>query len=321
MLFNAAFFRPTQSRAILLMILSAVCWGLGTVISKGVLIYLPPLMALVIQLISSVAFLWTITLIQQLWKPVDWNRFSPQTLLKLGFPGLLEPALSYIFGLIGLTMTTASHALLISTVEPIMILALAWMFLRERIRPVLLGSSGIAVSGVLLTISVDMQSNGRSAIGDLLIVVGTFCGALYAVLSRSGVQTVNAVLLAAIQQSVGLIWVILAWVSVGQRNITQLIEIDLVVWTFAIASGIVQYALAFWLYLQAIKTIPVSIAAQFLSLVPVFGVCGAYLFLGERLAPLQGLGMLLVIGAVAGIARFQQKTQSDKPDSCQSHPH
>ncbi|MBD2502369.1 hypothetical protein [Anabaena azotica] len=35
--------------------------------------------------------------------------------------------------------------------------------------------------------------------------------------------------------------------------------INPLVWILAIASGIVQYALAFWLYLQDIKTIPVSI--------------------------------------------------------------
>ena len=40
---------------------------------------------------------------------------------------------------------------------------------------------------------------------------------------------------------------------------------------------------------------PVSIAAQFLSLIPVVGVSGAYLFLGERLTLVQGLGMAITI--------------------------
>ncbi|HEY9800303.1 MAG TPA: DMT family transporter [Leptolyngbyaceae cyanobacterium] len=310
MQFNTAFFLSTQSRAILLMILSAVCWGLGTVMSKGVLAYFPPLMVLVTQLTSSVAFLWTIALIQQPWQSVYRSRLSPVNLLRLGFPGLLEPGLSYILGLIGLTMTTASSASLISATEPVMVLALAWMFLKEQIRPVLLGFSGIAVGGGLLTVSVEMQLNGDSVIGNLLIVMGTFCAALYGVLSRSAVQTVNPVMLAAIQQSFGLIWVILIWLNVEQGKIAQFSTINPVVWILAIASGIVQYALAFWLYLQAIKTIPVSIAAQFLSLIPVFGACGAYLFLNERLTLLQGLGMLLVMVSVAGIAQFQQKTQS-----------
>jgi drug/metabolite transporter (DMT)-like permease len=291
-----------------MMILSAACWGLGTVMSKVVLTYLPPLTVLAVQLVSSVAFLWTITLTQQPWKREYCNQLSPRTLLKLGLPGLLEPALSYILGLVGLAMTTASNASLISATEPLMALGLAWVFLREKIRFGLLVLMGMAIGGVLLTIGVDVHLGSRFLIGDLLIVVGTFSGALYAVLSQAGVRIVNAVLLAAIQQSFGLVGVALVWISFEQINIAQLIAINPVVWLLTIASGIIQYALAFWLYLQAIKTIKVSIAAQFLSLIPIFGVGGAYLFLGERLSLVQGLGMLLVVGAITGIAQYQRQS-------------
>jgi drug/metabolite transporter (DMT)-like permease len=77
------------------------------------------------------------------------------------------------------------------------------------------------------------------------------------------------------------------------------------IWLLTALSGVVQYALAFWLYLSAIRLMPVSIAAQFLSLIPVFGVGGAYLFLGERLTLVQGLGMAITIGAVSQISRLR----------------
>jgi drug/metabolite transporter (DMT)-like permease len=305
---NPASSVPNRNKAVLMMILSAACWGLGTVMSKVVITYLPPLTVLAVQLVGSVAFLWTITLIQKPWNRVYWNQLSPRTLLKLGFPGLLEPALSYTLGLVGLAMTTASNASLISATEPMMALGLAWVFLRERIRFVLLVLIGIAIGGVLLTVGVDVHLGDRLVLGDLLIVAGTFSGALYAVLSQAGVQIVNAALLAAIQQSFGLIGVALAWISFEQINVAQLTAINLVIWTLTIASGIIQYALAFWLYLQAIKTIRVSIAAQFLSLIPIFGVSCAYLFLDERLSLVQGLGMLLVVGAITGIAQHQRQS-------------
>lgn len=304
-----------------MMILSATCWGLGTVMSKVVLTYLPPLTVLVVQLAGSVAFLWTITLIQQPWKRVYWHQLAPPTLLKLGFPGLLEPALSYSLGLAGLAMTTASNASLINATEPMMALGLAWVFLRERIRFVLLILMGMAIGGVLLTVGVDVHLGVRSVIGDLLLVVGTFSGALYAVLSQAGVRIVNAVLLAAIQQSFGLIGVTLVWISFTQINVKTLTAINPVILALIVVSGIIQYALAFWLYLQAIKTIRVSIAAQFLSLIPIFGVGGAYLFLGERLSLLQGLGMLLVVGAIAGIAQYQRQSQSDERNLLSTQHH
>ncbi|MFM7425480.1 MAG: EamA family transporter, partial [Elainella sp.] len=61
----------------------------------------------------------------------------------------------------------------------------------------------------------------------------------------------------------------------------------------------------------AVQTLPLSIAAQFLSLIPVFGVGGAYVFLGERLTLLQGLGIAIVVAAVAGIARIRQENSHD----------
>lgn len=64
-----------------------------------------------------------------------------------------------------------------------------------------------------------------------------------------------------------------------------------------------QYALAIWLYLLGMKTLPAGIASLFLALIPVFGVAGAMVFLGETLAPLQWGGCALVIGAVLLIAR------------------
>lgn len=59
------------------------------------------------------------------------------------------------------------------------------------------------------------------------------------------------------------------------------------------------------LYLSAIRLMPVSIAAQFLFLIPVFGVGGAYLFLGEHLTLVQGLGMAITIGAISQISRLR----------------
>lgn len=301
--------KPYNFNAVLLMIGSAACWGLGTVVSKALLSMLPPLTVLVIQLASSIVFLWATALSS--WQLQQLRQTKPKLLLRHGLPGLLEPGASYLLGLVGLTLTTASNSTLISSVEPVFILGLSWVLLKERIHPILLGLAAIAVVGVLLTIGVDLQLRDQFAIGDLLVAAGTGCAALYVVLSQVGARDLPAVSLAAIQQSIGLTGVTIVWMSLGQANLSQLATLPLTVWGLTIASGIVQYALAFWFYLQALNTVPASIAAQFLSLTPVFGVAGAYLFLDERLTPLQGLGMAIVIAAVAGIARLQPEDSDD----------
>jgi uncharacterized membrane protein len=101
------------------LMLAAVCWGFGTVMSKSVLAQVPPLTLLVVQLAVSLTFLWTIIAAQRLRVPLHRGTW------RLGLTGLLNPGLAYTLGLLGLTLTTASLSSLIWAAEPILILGLA----------------------------------------------------------------------------------------------------------------------------------------------------------------------------------------------------
>jgi drug/metabolite transporter (DMT)-like permease len=103
------------------MVLSTLCWGLATVLTKGVLAYVPPMTLLVVQMLGSVTVLSVAMRLRRLRLPVQWQT------VKLGYTGLLEPGLAYTFGIVGLKFTSASNALLIGTTEPIIIVLLAWL--------------------------------------------------------------------------------------------------------------------------------------------------------------------------------------------------
>jgi len=77
-------------------------------------------------------------------------------------------------------------------------------------------------------------------------------------------------------------------------------------WMWAVITGVIQYGCAFWFYLNAIQEIPATQAASFLMLIPVFGVAGASLFLGEQLTFIQFLGGILILAALAGVYRARQ---------------
>jgi drug/metabolite transporter (DMT)-like permease len=78
-------------------------------------------------------------------------------------------------------------------------------------------------------------------------------------------------------------------------------------WMWGAAGGLVYYALAFWLYIIGLKRTSASLAALFLNLIPIFGVGGAFLALGERLARAQWAGALLILIAVAGVLWLQPR--------------
>jgi drug/metabolite transporter (DMT)-like permease len=52
--------------------------------------------------------------------------------------------------------------------------------------------------------------------------------------------------------------------------------------------------------------LPASMVGLFLNLIPIFGVGGAYLFLGERLTAMQWIGGGLILLAVVMVLRRQR---------------
>jgi drug/metabolite transporter (DMT)-like permease len=64
-------------------------------------------------------------------------------------------------------------------------------------------------------------------------------------------------------------------------------------------SGVMYYALAFWLYLRALHHVPASVAGAFLNLVPVFAVGTAFVVLEERLSDAQWLGAITILLSVS----------------------
>jgi drug/metabolite transporter (DMT)-like permease len=126
---------PLNTAPVLALVLAAACWGIVTVITKHVLANIPPLTLLVVQLAISVSFLWILVFVQRLRLP------QRRDIVRLGSIGILNPGLAYTLGLLGLTRTTASMSSLLWAAEPILILVLAWLILRERLTRTLLAFS------------------------------------------------------------------------------------------------------------------------------------------------------------------------------------
>ena len=279
---------------------SAACWGSATVLSKGILDHLPPLTLLAVQLTASIVFLWIVVFALRLRPRLD----GPTRRASLS--GLLEPGVAYTLGIAGLALTTASNATLIGTAEPIFILLLAWLLLRERVGPALLGLALLASLGIALVALPDSLEGGGALLGDALIVLGTLFAALYVIATRKLVRAHDPLPLSALQQSVGLLWTLGALavsLSLGLARL-GLGGVGPGVLLFAALSGIVQYALAFWLYLFALQHLRASVAAFYLALIPVFGIAAASVFLGESLSPVQWAGAVLIVLSVAAVSRL-----------------
>ncbi len=295
-------------RSIFFLIASQACWGLATVMSKHVLGDIPPISLLAVQLLTSVIFLWGVISARSSMRNAA-HQFSPiwarSNMLKSAWFGIMEPGMAYVLIILGLNRTSASNSSLLTVFEPIGVLLLAALLLRERLKLSVLILALLGCVGMSLVAGGHVLDGDRSSmIGDALIVLGTLMSSLYVVMTRRVIVHADPLMLTAMQHTVGFFFVLCIWIAAVLGNERPMLaQVPLSSWVWAIGSGIVQYSLAFWFYWIGAKNVSAGMASIFLMLIPVFGIGGAYVFLGEQLGVFQWLGAGLILVALAGIAR------------------
>lgn len=287
--------RTTPYRHALFLVAATGCWGSGTVLSKQVLDrHVAPLTLLAIELVASslVLLLGTLVLrVRLTWSPA---------LGKLAALGILNPGVAYALGLLGLVSVSASMSVLVWATEPILIMVLAVLVLRERVPAGTIVAVAAAMIGVVLVLHRPGASGDATGIALTLAAVTT-C-AFYTVLTRRLLLDDAALGVVLVQQLAALLFALglaaSAWV-VGASDLG--LPADAETWALAAASGMLYYGLAFWLFISGLRGVPASVAGGFLPLIPVFGLAAGYL-VGDRLAERQWIGAALVVAATAAAA-------------------
>lgn len=282
-------------RSAVALIIAAASWGFGTVVSKRAVEEIPPLPLLAIQLGVSAAVL---AIVRRWRRAPSSGAGVPPLLARLG---LLNPGLAYGLSLIGLVSISASLSVLLWATEPLMILVLARAVLGERLGAEAVPLSAVAVAGIALVV---LDPDATVALpGVALTLAGVACCAVYAVAARRWVGFADSTLDAVAAQQLHALAIAVPAVAVALlAGATRLpVAVSPQGWASAVASGVLYYAVAYWLYLSALRVLPASLAATSFYLVPVFGVIGGGLLLGEGFEPRQWAGAAAVVVAVASI--------------------
>jgi drug/metabolite transporter (DMT)-like permease len=141
--------------------------------------------------------------------------------------------------------------------------------------------------------------------GDMLVFGAALAAALYVIAARSSLHQLSAVPLAALQQTCGLLVAVACLpLAAHYGEFAALPTLPASAWAVAIITGVVQYGLAFILYLGALKYVSATRATLSLMFIPVFGVLGAVLFLGEQMSSIQMIGAALLLPSLFGARRL-----------------
>jgi drug/metabolite transporter (DMT)-like permease len=281
------------------------CWGAGMTLTKLALGHFEPSLLLLVQLLASIAFLIVVLRATGI-RTTSW----PQLLRNSGL-GVLEPGLAYLLGLEGLRRISAAEAVVLSSTESIMIVLIAWLFAIERPRGVALLLSIVGAAGAVMVAGSHLQHAGGafSLWGDLLLLGGVLSAAIYVVFSSRLASSIEPIPALIGQQVVAVLFATGIHLALGDGGFS-IPSASAHGWLLAAASGVVQYACAFWLYLWALKGLRADEAGLYLSLTPVFGLVVAIPVLGERLTAMQWMGTLVIIGTIMVLTRLRDEPQA-----------
>lgn len=210
--------------------------------------------------------------------------------------------------------TMVTSVVLISQIEPPILLFLAWLVFKDRISPWSFIGSVIALVGVALTILL------QPSVGDIMIGRGELYAALAAltyavanILARLRLQDVPLGIFSVFRSSVGTVaFFITAVYLFGPVHFIDLTSPFLWQWMLLYGGIVIACGQLAWdSGVRKSRSIDVSLATSF---APVAGVLGAFLILGERPMLAQYIGgAVLMTGIAISLFGARRKVAVEKP--------
>lgn len=287
--------RSKRTSPYLLLTLAPVFWSCNWIVGRALATEVPPLTMTFLRWLFAIAMLAPFA-----WRYVrrDWPivRRHWKVMIALGIPGICgHNALAYF----GLHYTTATNGVILNSFVPVMIIALSWIFLGERLSRVQLAGVAVSLVGVLTILSrgdVATLAAFRPNVGDVFVLASILAWSLYTIGLRWRPAGIHLMSFLFVLACVGDLAVLpLAAVEWWVRQ-----RIDL---TFANLAAIalvslVSSVLAYIAWNRGVELVGASMAGLFVHLSPVSGVVLAWLFLDERLAPFHLAGIALILAGI-----------------------
>jgi drug/metabolite transporter (DMT)-like permease len=286
---------PTHDLAIAAVVFATVCWSSGPLLVRG--ITAPTLASTPVRLAVALPVMWA-------GSRFTGGRMTRDVWRVALVPGMLFAA-SMLSAFASFSSTSIAHATLIPALHPALMLIVAPIIFGERltVRKVVL--SLIAVGGVCMVVAFGNANGENSLSGDLYAVFNLFAWSAYVVKAKKArdlnihagaflacVMGVAAMVLMPIGivagadfgQIGGNDW----WMIVGQVFLTGLVGHGIVTWSS--------------------RYLDVTLISLINLLSPALSVVGAWIVYDQAIAPLQIVGAIVMMSAVAAVVAVRAKT-------------
>lgn len=192
-----------------------------------------------------------------------------------------------------LLLTSIAASSLEANCAPILVTLLAWALWRERPRPVFLVAIALAFGGMLLILAPKLGAGSHALLGDAL-GLGTACFYAAYLIAVARLRTRHGTGIVMFTSTL-VFTLLLLPLALTQKFLPASAH----GWWLLIACALSAQALGQSLIAYALAVLPATFGAVGLYVQVIAAAAYAWLLLGERLAPVQMLGGVVVLGAIA----------------------
>ncbi|KGR82960.1 DMT family transporter [Lysinibacillus boronitolerans] len=284
-----------------LMLVTSLLWGGNFVVAKTLVAHASPMTLTMARWLIAV-----IVLLPLVWWKEKKLIPAKAALVPLFLMGITGVALFNLFQFLALERTTSTNAGLISTMNTMSIALFSFAFLKEKINGLQLLAMVLSLIGVVLVLSKgDWQLlwNVQLNTGDLWMVAAVCVWGLYSVCSRWAMQTTSPLMATLYAGLFGVL--ILVPFTISNFSFS---EIDSTFILSLLYTGVISTVVCMVFWNIGVQQLGATTSGIFLNFNPIFTALLAFLFIGEQLSWLQGIGGITVIMGCYLFTHFKSKT-------------
>ena len=205
--------------------------------------------------------------------------------------------------------TTVANATMISALQPALVLFVAGPLFGERVRASDVGWTAVALLGVVVVVFGSATTPSWSLLGDFLAVLCLFAWTAYFIFGKRARAHLDAVEFVTAMSVVA--FAALALVAIGSGH--DLSVPDGSTWAIILALGLGTGGIGHFLINWAHGHAPLVLTSLLTLLIPVVAMTAAAVFLGEDVVPVQVVGAVIVLGALAVLVWRRQPEEPELP--------
>lgn len=279
-------------RAVLMGVSFAVMWASAFTTTRVIVTEAPPLLSLSVRFaLSGLVAILIARMMGQTWRGLKRSQWRAVIIL-----GLCQNALYLGLNWVAMQWIEAGLASIIAATMPLMVAALGWLFMGEKLRPQGVAGLVLGLVGVAVIMGTRLQG-GSDPTGIMMGFVAALALAIAALTVRGASSGGNVMMVVGLQMLVGALP--LACIAPFIENWDVTITPTLV--TAFLYTVFVPGIAATWVWFSLVERIGAVRAATFHFLSPFFGVTIAALFLGEELGIADALGVAIIMAGILAV--------------------